>query len=597
MTDTAASPVPRTSLASFFIARPIFAIVLAIVAMLGGGLGIASLSITQYPQIAPTTIRIGATYPGASAEAVENSVTTTIENGMTGLDGLLYLESSSSTGSSSITLTLSNAVNADTAQVQVQNKLALVEGKLPTAVQSAGLTVNRSASSILLIGNIVSTDGKYSTSQLSDLMTNDIQPKVERVDGVGGIQAFGSGYAMRIWLDPLSLDKFQLTPADVVAAIQKQNVQVSVGSIGSSPVVSGQQLRAVVTAQSQLTTVDQFKKVILKSDAAGSSVRLADVARVEIGLASYGSDSTYNGHPSAGFGVQLANGANAISVANAVHAALDGLANTLPAGVTVAYSYETTPFVEQSIVKVIETLAEAIVLVFVVLLLFLQNVRATLIPMIAIPVVLLGTFGILAVLGYTINMLTMFAMVLAIGLLVDDAIVVVENVERIMTEEGLSAREATEKSMRHITGALIGVALVLTAVFIPMAFFGGSVGVIYRQFSVTIVSAMTLSVLVAIAAAGRRHRPEPADDGRSVQEGHPQIRRRGLQRAARRCGAGGDRPCLLRLRLDLQRASIGRFRRTARQRRQCDLGGQRRPRRARRPRQHTARGRDGRLFL
>ena len=498
MTDTAASPVPRTSLASFFIARPIFAIVLAIVAMLGGGLGIASLSITQYPQIAPTTIRIGATYPGASAEAVENSVTTTIENGMTGLDGLLYLESSSSTGSSSITLTLSNAVNADTAQVQVQNKLALVEGKLPTVVQSAGLTVNRSASSILLIGNIVSTDGKYSTSQLSDLMTNDIQPKVERVDGVGGIQAFGSGYAMRIWLDPLSLDKFQLTPADVVAAIQKQNVQVSVGSIGSSPVVSGQQLRAVVTAQSQLTTVDQFKKVILKSDAAGSSVRLADVARVEIGLASYGSDSTYNGHPSAGFGVQLANGANAISVANAVHAALDGLANTLPAGVTVAYSYETTPFVEQSIVKVIETLAEAIVLVFVVLLLFLQNVRATLIPMIAIPVVLLGTFGILAVLGYTINMLTMFAMVLAIGLLVDDAIVVVENVERIMTEEGLSAREATEKSMRQITGALIGVALVLTAVFIPMAFFGGSVGVIYRQFSVTIVSAMTLSVLVAI---------------------------------------------------------------------------------------------------
>jgi multidrug efflux pump len=338
MTDTAASPVPRTSLASFFIARPIFAIVLAIVAMLGGGLGIASLSITQYPQIAPTTIRIGATYPGASAEAVETSVTTTIENGMTGLDGLLYLESSSSTGSSSITLTLSNAVNADTAQVQVQNKLALVEGKLPTAVQSAGLTVNRSASSILLIGNIVSTDGTYSTSQLSDLMTNDIQPKVERVDGVGGIQAFGSGYAMRIWLDPLSLDKFQLTPADVVAAIQKQNVQVSVGSIGSSPVVSGQQLRAVVTAQSQLTTVDQFKKVILKSDAAGSSVRLADVARVEIGLASYGSDSTYNGHPSAGFGVQLANGANAISVANAVHAALDGLANTLPAGVTVAYS-------------------------------------------------------------------------------------------------------------------------------------------------------------------------------------------------------------------------------------------------------------------
>jgi len=500
MTDTAhAAPLPRRgSLASFFIARPIFAVVLAIVAVLAGVIGIVSLSITQYPEIAPTTVRVSASDPGASADAVENSVTTIIENAMTGLEGLLYMESSSSTGSASVTLTFSNAVSGDTAEVQVQNKLASVERRLPTSVQNAGLSVNRSTSSILMIGNIVSGDDKYSTDQLSDIMTNDIQPIVERIDGVGGIQAFGSGYAMRIWLDPLSLEKYQLTPNDVVTAIQQQNVQVSVGSIGSSPVVAGQQLRAVVIAQSQLTTVDQFKSIILKSDPTGSTVRLDDVARVEIGLSSYGSSSTYNGHSAAGFGVQLASGANAITVANAVHAALDRLKNTLPEGVTIAYSYETTPFVEQSIEKVVETLVEAIVLVFVVLLLFLQNFRATLIPMIAIPVVLMGTFGILAALGFTINMLTMFAMVLAIGLLVDDAIVVVENVSRIMTEEGLSPREATEKSMQQITGALIGIALVLTAVFIPMAFFGGSVGVIYRQFSVTIVSAMSLSVLVAI---------------------------------------------------------------------------------------------------
>ena len=441
---------------------------------------------------------MSASYPGASADAVENSVTTVIETGMTGLDGLLYMESNSSTGSASVTLTFSNGVDPNYAQVEVQNKVALVTRQLPAAVQTAGLTVSRSSSSILMIGNIVSNDGHYTTDQLSDIMTNQIEDRMQRVDGVGSIQAFGAGYAMRIWLNPISLEKYQLTPADVVTAIEQQNVQVSVGSIGASPTVQGQQLKAVVTAQSQLQTADQFKAIILKSDATGASVRLDNVARVELGLTSYGMSSTYNGHPAAGFGVQLASGANAVTTANAVHATLDSLANTLPAGVTIAYSYETTPFVEQSIEKVVETLVEAIVLVFVVLLVFLQNFRATLIPMIAIPVVLLGTFGILSALGFSINMLTMFAMVLAIGLLVDDAIVVVENVERIMTEEGLSPREATEKSMREITGALVGVALVLTAVFIPMAFFGGSVGVIYRQFSVTIVSAMVLSVLVAI---------------------------------------------------------------------------------------------------
>ena len=380
----------------------------------------------------------------------------------------------------------------------MQNKLSRVESQLPQSVQDAGVTVSRSPSGILMIGNIVSEDGRYTTQQLGDIMANRVEDRIKRIDGVGSIQSFGSSYAMRIWLDPSTLEQYQLTPADVITAVKAQNVQVSVGKIGSSPAVKGQQLLATVTAQSLLETVDQFRAITLKIASDGSTVRLGDVARVELGLESYGSNTTYNGKPAAGFGVQLASGANAITTANAVHAELDSLAGTLPEGVTVAYSYETTPFVEQSIEKVVETLIEAIALVFVVLLLFLQNFRATLIPMIAIPVVLLGTFGILAALGYSINMLTMFAMVLAIGLLVDDAIVVVENVERIMSEEGLSPREATEKSMGQITGALIGVALVLTAVFIPMAFFGGSVGVIYRQFSVTIASAMILSVLVAI---------------------------------------------------------------------------------------------------
>ena len=493
-----AGPSKRGSVASFFIDRPIFAIVLAIVTMLSGVLGINSLSISQYPEIAPTTIRVNASYPGASADAVETSVTTVLENAMTGLDGLLYMEGSSSTGSGSLSLTFSNSVDPDLAQVQVQNKVSQASRQLPSVVQTNGVTVSRSSSSILMIGNIVSTDSSRTSDQLADIMTNSIEPVIERVDGVGGIQSFGSGYAMRIWLDPFSLERFQLTPSDIVTAIQAQNAQVTVGAIGSSPTVQGQQLRATVTAQSRLRTADEFKAVILKFDANGSTVRLGDVARVEIGLESYGSNSTYNGLPAAGFGVLLSSGANAIDTANNVHAALDSLSGSLPSGVSIAYSYETTPFVELSIEKVVETLVEAIILVFVVLLLFLQNWRATIIPMIAVPVVLLGTFGILALLGYSINTLTMFAMVLAIGLLVDDAIVVVENVERIMTEEGLPPREATRKSMGEITGALIGVTAVLTAVFIPMAFFAGSVGVIYRQFSITIVSAMLLSVLVAL---------------------------------------------------------------------------------------------------
>ncbi len=488
----------RNALASFFIARPVFAIVLAIATLLSGVMGIYSLSISQYPDVAPVTVRIGATYSGATAEAVENSVTTKIEGAMTGLDGLLYMESTSNTGSASISLTFASGTDPELAQVEVQNKLSRVESQLPEAVQDAGVTVSRSPSGILMIGNIISRDGRYTSSELSDIMSSSIEERIERLDGVGSVQAFGSGYAMRIWLDPDQMQKYQLVPSDVTTAIQAQNAQVAAGSIGATPVVRGQQLKASIVAQTQMTSADEFKKIILKTATDGSVVRLGDVARVEIGLESYGQSSTFNDMPAAGFGVQLASGANAITTAEAVHAELDSLAGSLPEGVEIAYSYETTPFVELSIEKVVETLIEAIVLVFLVLLLFLQNLRATIIPMIAVPVVLLGTFGVLAALGYSINMLTMFAMVLAIGLLVDDAIVVVENVERVMSEEGLSAREATEKSMGEITDALVGVALVLTAVFIPMAFFSGSVGVIYRQFSVTIASAMLLSVLVAV---------------------------------------------------------------------------------------------------
>jgi len=488
----------RQSFAGFFIGRPVFAIVLAIVTCLAGGFAIFSLPISQYPEIAPTTIRINANYPGASAEAVQNSVTTVIEDAMTGLSDLLYMQSSSASGSTTVTLTFGSSVNADTAQMQVQNKVTAVERQLPDAVREAGLSVSRSGGSILMIGNIVSTDDKYTSIQLADIMSSTIEPAVQQVEGVGSIISFGSGYAMRIWLDPLALAQYKLTPADVTAAIQQQNTQVAVGEIGNSPTTQGQQLRVTVTAQTQLSSVAEFENIRLVSAEDGSTVRLKNVARVELGLESYGSSSSYNGHPAGGFGVQLASGANAITTAEKVHTALEALKRTLPVGVEIAYSYETTPFVELSIEKVVETLAEAIALVFIVLLVFLQNWRATLIPMIAVPVVMLGTFGVLAVFGYSINTLTMFAMVLAIGLLVDDAIVVVENVERTMAEEGLSPREATVKSMGEITGALIGIAAVLTAVFVPMAFFSGSVGVIYRQFSITIASAMILSVLVAI---------------------------------------------------------------------------------------------------
>jgi multidrug efflux pump len=485
-------------MAKFFIRRPIFAWVIAITIMLGGLLAIFTLSISQYPDIAPTTVRINASYRGASAETVEKSVTTLIEDGMTGLDDLTYMTSTSSTGSASISLTFGTSIDPDIAQVQVQNKLQLVQSQLPGDVIDAGISVTRSTSSILLVGSLVSTDGKRTSVDLGNIMSTSIEDQIQRLEGVGSINVFGSGYAMRVWLDPFKLQKYQLTPGDVTSAIQAQNTQVSVGSLGAQPAVPGQQINVTITAQSQLTTVADFEHIILKVEKDGSTVRLSDVARVEIGQESYGGSSRYNGLPSSGFAINLAIGANAIDTAARVRTALETIGRGLPEGVEITYPYDTTPFVELSIEKVVHTLIEAIVLVFVVLLIFLQNLRATLIPTIAVPVVLLGTFGVLAVTGYSINTLTMFAMVLAIGLLVDDAIVVVENVERIMSEEKLSPLEATEKSMGEITGAIVGIALVLTAVFIPMAFFGGSTGIIYRQFSITIVSAMLLSALVAI---------------------------------------------------------------------------------------------------
>ncbi|WP_210528706.1 efflux RND transporter permease subunit [Rubellimicrobium arenae] len=481
----------------FFIHRPVFAWVLAIVTMLAGAFALTTLSVSQYPDIAPTTVRISGSYPGATAEAVQGSVTQVIEDGLTGLDGLLYMVSSSREGSASITLTFDESIEGADAQNEVQSRVQQVEGRLPDAVQRSGVTVSRSSSSILLVGSLVSTDGRYTTLQLGDILSTTIEGPVQRTEGVGGINAFGSGYAMRIWLDPLRLAQYQLTPSDIVSAVEAQNTTVSVGALGTQPVIPGQQFTATITAQSQLSTVEEFEGIQVKTGGTGT-VYLGDVARVEIGQERYGGDSRFNGLPASGFGVNLATGANAVDTAAAVRATLADLEGALPEGVEIRYAYDTSPFVELSIEQVEHTLIEAVALVFLVILVFLQNWRATLIPVIAVPVVLLGTFAVLAILGYSINTLTMFAMVLAIGLLVDDAIVVVENVERVMEDEHLPPVEATEKSMSQITGALIGIALVLSAVFLPMAFFPGSTGVIYRQFSATIISAMVLSALVAL---------------------------------------------------------------------------------------------------
>ncbi|MBZ9670842.1 efflux RND transporter permease subunit [Mesorhizobium sp. ES1-3] len=486
-------------MSAFFINRPIFAWVIAIVIMLGGLLALTTLPISQYPQIAPTTVNISATYPGADAQTVENSVTKVIEQGMTGIDNLDYMTATStSTGSASITLTFTSTADPDTAQVQTQNKLQLVQSQLPQVVQSNGITVSKSSTGFLMVIGFVSSDGKMNSTDLADYVDATVNDTLKRVEGVGSTQLFGSGYAMRIWLDPDKLAKYALMPNDVASAIEAQNTQVSAGQLGGLPARKGQQLNATVTAKSRLQTAEQFRNIILKSQTDGSLVRLNDVATVELGAESYTTQAHYNGKPAAGVAVNLATGANAISTAEAVRSTINRLSSTFPQGVEVVYPYDTSPFVRLSIEEVVKTLAEAIVLVFLVMFIFLQNLRATIIPTIAVPVVLLGTFGVLSLFGYSVNTLTMFAMVLAIGLLVDDAIVVVENVERVMAEEDLSPKEATRKSMNEITGALVGIATVLSAVFVPMAFFGGSTGIIYRQFSVTIVSAMVLSVLVAL---------------------------------------------------------------------------------------------------
>nr|WP_319515383.1 efflux RND transporter permease subunit [uncultured Cohaesibacter sp.] len=483
---------------TFFIDRPVFAWVLAIVTMLAGAWSITSLPVAQYPDIAPTTIRVSATYKGATAEAVENSVTKVIEDSLTDVDGVLYTISSSSSGRASLELVFDGAVDPVTAQNDVQTKIGQIESQLPDAVQDAGINLRRSNDSILLVGALVSTDGKHSTLELGNLLEEVVEGPVQRTEGVGGINSFGSGYAMRIWLDPMSLNRYQLTPTDVVSAVEAQNTTVSVGSLGTQPTPEGQQFTATLTAQSQLTTVDQFKQILLKTNDNGGSVYLGDVAKVEIGQEDYGSNSIFKGLNASGFGINLATGANAVDTSAAVRATMEKLKGSLPEGVEVRYAYDTSPFVELSINKVYHTLGEAVVLVVLVLLVFLQSFRATFVPLIAVPVVLLGTLAVLAVTGFTINTLTMFAMVLAIGLLVDDAIVVVENVDRLMHDQGVGPMEATRRSMGQITSALIGIVVVLSAVFFPMAFFGGSTGVIYRQFSVTMIAAMVLSLFVAL---------------------------------------------------------------------------------------------------
>ncbi|MAZ44893.1 MAG: hydrophobe/amphiphile efflux-1 family RND transporter [Legionellales bacterium] len=486
-------------MARFFIDRPVFAWVIAIIIMLAGVISILRLPVEQYPNIAPPSVSINAVYPGASAETLENSVTQVIEQSLTGIDYMRYFSSSSdSSGSVSITVTFEPEADADIAQVQVQNKLQSALPLLPQEVQQQGVTVTKANSSFLLVAGFYSEDGSISQSELGDILNSTVKDTIARVNGVGNVTVFGEPHSMRIWLNPHKLFSYNLTVMDVQNAIQVQNTDVSAGQIGGLPAIKGQQINATISAQSRLQTVEDFQKIILRVNTDGSQVRLHDVARVELGSQGYGRVVRYKRKPASGIAVSLATGANALDTADAVKEQIATLKEFLPANIKVIYPYDTTPFVKLSIEDVIKTLIEAVVLVFLVMYLFLQNFRATLIPTIAVPIVLLGTFGVLSAFGFSINVLTMFAMVLAIGLLVDDAIVVVENVERIMNQEGLSPKEATRKSMDQITGALIGIALVLSAVFVPMAFFTGSAGAIYRQFSLTIVSAMGLSVLVAL---------------------------------------------------------------------------------------------------
>ena len=483
----------------FFIDRPIFAWVIALMIMLVGSLAILNLPINQYPNIAAPAIGISVNYPGASAQTVQDTVVQVIEQQLNGLDNLRYISSeSNSDGSMSITATFDQGTDADTAQVQVQNKLQLATPLLPQEVQQQGIRVTKAVRNFLMIVGVVSKDGSMDRNDLADYIVTNIQDPLLRAKGVGDFQIFGAQYAMRIWLNPESLNNYQLTPVDVKTAIQAQNVQVSSGQLGQLPAQAGQQLNATIIGKTRLQTPEQFENILIKVNTDGSQVRLGDVAKVELGGENYSTSAEYNGKQAAGMAIKLATGANALETSAAIRSTLKDLEPFFPEGLEIVYPNDTTPVIAGSIEEVIYTLMEAIVLVFCVMYLFLQNFRATLIPTLAVPVVLLGTFAVLDAFGFSINTLTMFGMVLAIGLLVDDAIVVVENVERVMAEDKLSPLEATRKSMGQIQGALVGIALVLSAVFLPMAFFGGSTGVIYRQFSITIVAAMTLSVLVAL---------------------------------------------------------------------------------------------------
>ncbi|KNC93971.1 efflux RND transporter permease subunit [Trabulsiella odontotermitis] len=486
-------------MSTFFIQRPVFAWVLAIILMIAGALAIVQLPVAQYPTIAPPAVSVTATYPGADAQTVQDTVTQVIEQNMNGVDNLMYMSSASdSAGNVTITLTFDSGTDPDIAQVQVQNKLQLAMPLLPQEVQQQGIGVEKSSSSFLLVAGFVSDNKNLSQEDIADYVASNVKDALSRTSGVGDVQMFGAQYAMRIWLDPVALNKYQLTPVEVINQLKTQNDQIAAGQLGGTPAVAGQQLNASIIAQTRLKNVDEFGRVTLKVNQDGSVVRLRDVARITLGGENYNMVTRINGQTATGVGIKLATGANALDTAKAVKGKLAELQNFFPQGLKVVYPYDTTPFVTISIHEVVKTLLEAIVLVFLVMYLFLQNLRATLIPTIAVPVVLLGTFAVLAACGYSINTLTMFGMVLAIGLLVDDAIVVVENVERVMMEDRLPPKAATEKSMSQIQGALVGIAMVLSAVFIPMAFFGGSTGAIYRQFSITIVSAMALSVLVAL---------------------------------------------------------------------------------------------------
>ena len=486
-------------IAKFFIFRPIFAWVISLIIMISGVISLYILPVEQYPDIVPPQININASYSGADAQTVENSVTQIIEQQLTGLDGMLYFSSSSSSaGNSRIKITFSQEVNADIAQVQVQNKVNQILSRLPEDVQRQGVRVFKSQSDFLMMASVYDSTGLADKTDISDFLVSNLQDSISRIEGVGDVQVFGGQYAMRIWLDPYKLEKDKLIPKDIENAINAQNSQASAGRLGAMPTLDNQQLSVVVTARSMFRKVGEFENIVLKSNLDGSVVKIKDIARVEIGAQSYSNVTALNGFPASGISIQLASGANAVATSNRVKEFLAQSENMLPQGYKIAYPRDTTSFIEASINEVVKTLVEAIVLVILVMFLFLKSFRATLIPAIAVPVVLLGTFAILNIFGYTINTLTMFALVLAIGLLVDDAIVVVENVERNMNEKGLNPKEATILSMQEVTSALIGITTVLSVVFLPMAFFSGSTGIIYRQFSITIISSMVLSVIVAL---------------------------------------------------------------------------------------------------